>query len=73
MPNLSANLLNLDRKMVRLIKPIFTGHCWLNRNMCIIGLIENATYRFCQEEEMLLGGPKLTKLSTNRSGKTYDK
>lgn len=47
----TEDLLSLNRKAIRIIVGLLTGHCRLNRHMSLMGLAEDAICRFCQEEE----------------------
>ena len=47
----TEDLLRQNRKAIRIIVSLLTGHCRLNRHMSLMGLAEDATCRFCQEEE----------------------
>ena len=46
-----SELLNFDRKAVRILVRLLKGHCRLNKHMKNLGLEEDALCRFCQEEE----------------------
>lgn len=51
MPKLAADLLSRDRKSVKAIVSLLTGHCRLNKHMSTIGLADQATCRFCRSED----------------------
>ncbi|KAJ8919400.1 hypothetical protein NQ315_016493 [Exocentrus adspersus] len=48
---LTDDLLGQNRKAIRIIVGLLTGHCRLNKHMSLMGLAEEATCRFCSEEE----------------------
>ncbi|KAJ8911734.1 hypothetical protein NQ315_003634, partial [Exocentrus adspersus] len=48
---LTEDLLGQNRKAIRIIVGLLTGHCRLNKHMSLMGLAEEATCRFCSEEE----------------------
>ncbi|KAJ8911477.1 hypothetical protein NQ315_010848 [Exocentrus adspersus] len=48
---LTEDLLGQNRKAIRIIVGLLTGHCRLNKHMSLMVLAEEATCRFCSEEE----------------------
>ena len=50
-PKVTADLLSKDRKSVRAIVGLLTGHCRLNKHMSTIGLTDEALCRICRTEE----------------------
>ncbi|KAJ8919261.1 hypothetical protein NQ315_003844 [Exocentrus adspersus] len=48
---LTDDLLGQNRKAIRIIVGLLTEHCRLNKHMSLMGLAEEATCRFCSEEE----------------------
>jgi ribonuclease HI len=50
-PEFTKDLLNYNRKAVRIIVGQLTGHCRLNKHLETMGLAEENLCRFCQEEE----------------------
>ncbi|KAJ8914040.1 hypothetical protein NQ315_017559 [Exocentrus adspersus] len=49
--SLTDDLLGQNRKAIRIIVGLLTGHCRFNKHMSLMGLAEEATCRFCSEEE----------------------
>ena len=50
-PKFAEDLLRRDRKSVRAVVGMLTGHCRLRKHMSNMGLAEEALCRFCNEEE----------------------
>ncbi|KAK9499414.1 hypothetical protein O3M35_002456 [Rhynocoris fuscipes] len=47
----TADLLNQERKIVRMVVGLLTGHCRLNKHMYNMRLADDDLCRFCLEEE----------------------
>lgn len=48
---LKNNLFNQTQKAKRKMTGLLTRHCQLNKHLNNLSLVEEAIYRFCQEEE----------------------
>ena len=50
-PKFTVDLISKDRKTVKAVVGLLTGHCKLNRHLKLMGLTDEAMCRFCQSEE----------------------
>ena len=50
-PKFTADLISKDRKSVKAVVGLLTGHCKLNRHLKLMGLAEEAMCRFCKSQE----------------------
>ncbi|GJQ84542.1 hypothetical protein Trydic_g20038 [Trypoxylus dichotomus] len=50
-PTFTVDIVNRDRKSVRTIVGLLTGHCMFRKHMSNLGLTEKAICRFSQTEE----------------------